>query len=157
MNPRIKYVTGDAAEPQGEGAKLIAHCVSNNGKSYGKGFALQLARKWPQAKRDYKHCAQIGDMFLGRTLTHRVAPSLFVIDLCAQHNLGPTSLQLPYLQHCLEDLTRRAIELNASVHMPRIGCGLAGGKWQDVEPLILAAFNLPLAQFVPVTVYDLPK
>ncbi|CAM5711440.1 hypothetical protein [Streptomyces coeruleorubidus] len=27
-------------------------------------------------------------------------------------------------------------ELGATVHMPRIGCGLAGGKWSRVEPLI---------------------
>jgi hypothetical protein len=26
--------------------------------------------------------------------------------------------------------------LKASVHMPRIGCGLAGGPWQEIEPLI---------------------
>jgi hypothetical protein len=28
------------------------------------------------------------------------------------------------------------LELNASVHLPRIGCGLAGGKWEKIEPLI---------------------
>ena len=25
--------------------------------------------------------------------------------------------------------------LSASVHMPRIGCGLAGGKWEEIEPI----------------------
>jgi len=45
----------------------------------------------------------------------------------------------------------RAIELHASVHMPRIGCGLAGGRWDRIEPLIDTAL---CQRGVPVTVYD---
>ena len=41
--------------------------------------------------------------------------------------------------------------LGASVHMPRIGCGLAGGKWERIEPLIERTL---LARAVPTTVYD---
>jgi hypothetical protein len=37
------------------------------------------------------------------------------------------------------------------VHLPRIGCGLAGGTWKRVEPLIDARL---CARDVPVTVYD---
>lgn len=29
-----------------------------------------------------------------------------------------------------------AIGKNATVHMPRIGCGLAGGTWDKIEPII---------------------
>lgn len=36
--------------------------------------------------------------------------------------------------------------------MPRIGCGLAGGTWDRIEPLI--AHRL-VEQGIPVTVYDL--
>ncbi|MCT2277673.1 hypothetical protein M3G91_08560 [Micromonospora chalcea] len=45
----------------------------------------------------------------------------------------------------------RAEELGASVHMPRIGCGLAGGSWQRIEPLIRQALS---DRGIPVTVYD---
>ena len=38
----------------------------------------------------------------------------------------------------------------AGVHMPRIGCGLAGGKWSDVEPLIVDALSM---RDVDVVVY----
>lgn len=44
-----------------------------------------------------------------------------------------------------------AAELGASVHMPRIGCGLAGGKWSRIEPLIERRLA---GRGVPVTVYD---
>jgi O-acetyl-ADP-ribose deacetylase (regulator of RNase III) len=45
----------------------------------------------------------------------------------------------------------KAAELDASVHMPRIGCGLAGGDWSRVEPLILRRL---VERGVAVTVYD---
>jgi hypothetical protein len=35
--------------------------------------------------------------------------------------------------------------------MPRIGCGLAGGRWEQIEPLIHR--NLT-ARGIAVTVYD---
>jgi hypothetical protein len=35
--------------------------------------------------------------------------------------------------------------------MPRIGCGLAGGKWELIEPIIVRTL---VARGVPVTVYD---
>ena len=37
--------------------------------------------------------------------------------------------------------------------MPRIGCGLAGGTWDKIEPLIQS--NLSDKE-IAVTVYDLP-
>jgi O-acetyl-ADP-ribose deacetylase (regulator of RNase III) len=44
-----------------------------------------------------------------------------------------------------------ARELGASVHMPRIGCGLVGGEWTEVEPLIEQHM---VVAGVPLTVYD---
>jgi hypothetical protein len=35
--------------------------------------------------------------------------------------------------------------------MPRIGCGLAGGNWEEIEPIIEETLG---AQSVPVSVYD---
>ena len=32
----------------------------------------------------------------------------------------------------------RAASEGASVHMPRIGTGLAGGEWSQVEPMLIA-------------------
>ena len=36
----------------------------------------------------------------------------------------------------LEKIAQFASEKLATVHMPRIGCGLAGGSWDKIEPLI---------------------
>jgi O-acetyl-ADP-ribose deacetylase (regulator of RNase III) len=55
------------------------------------------------------------------------------------------------VQRCLTALAGHATRLTASVHMPRIGCGLAGGRWERIEPLIITAL---CAQDIPVAVYD---
>jgi O-acetyl-ADP-ribose deacetylase (regulator of RNase III) len=52
---------------------------------------------------------------------------------------------------CLQKVAVRAAELKASVHMPRIGCGLAGGEWSRIEPFIKEHLCDP---GVSVTVYD---
>jgi hypothetical protein len=41
----------------------------------------------------------------------------------------------------------------AGVHMPRIGCGLAGGTWDKIDPIIQRTL---CDQGVRVIVYDLP-
>ncbi|GAB2849173.1 hypothetical protein GCM10027074_14910 [Streptomyces deserti] len=48
-------------------------------------------------------------------------------------------------------LADRAAEPGASVHLPRTGCGLAGGTWSRVEPLIAGRL---VKRGTPVTVYD---
>jgi hypothetical protein len=37
---------------------------------------------------------------------------------------------------CLEKVTSKAKILNASVHLPRIGYGHAGGKGEFIEPMV---------------------
>jgi hypothetical protein len=37
--------------------------------------------------------------------------------------------------------------------MPRIGTGLSGGDWTEIEPIIEAEL---IGRSIPVTVYDLP-
>lgn len=51
----------------------------------------------------------------------------------------------------MSKVARKATELNASVHMPRIGCGLADGKWEHIEPILLEELA---ANEILTTVYD---
>jgi hypothetical protein len=52
------------------------------------------------------------------------------------------------IAHVCNDLDGR---LSATVHMPRIGCGLAGGRWERIEPLIIASL---CDRDIVATVYD---
>jgi O-acetyl-ADP-ribose deacetylase (regulator of RNase III) len=51
----------------------------------------------------------------------------------------------------MEKVAKKASELNASVHMPRIGCGLAGGKWEHIEPILQKNLS---KENIEVVVYD---
>jgi len=55
------------------------------------------------------------------------------------------------VETALTTVAEHARELDASVHMPRIGCGLAGGRWEEIEPIIGRTL---IKNGVPVTVYD---
>jgi hypothetical protein len=56
------------------------------------------------------------------------------------------------LAQCLSKLAGQ-IDEGTIIHMPRIGCGLAGGNWDQIEPLLEE--HLVMAGF-DVRVHDLP-
>jgi O-acetyl-ADP-ribose deacetylase (regulator of RNase III) len=64
---------------------------------------------------------------------------------------GVPPIRYEAVGECLNTLSEKAAELNASVHMPRIGCGLAGGKWEEIEPLI---HDTLIKKGIDVFVYD---
>jgi O-acetyl-ADP-ribose deacetylase (regulator of RNase III) len=53
----------------------------------------------------------------------------------------------------LRSVAAYTIAHSASIHLPRIGCGLAGGRWEEIEPIISEELS---AAGLAVTVYDLP-
>lgn len=85
-----------------------------------------------------------------------VDDDLWVCNMIGQHKIITNSkriLPIRYeaVEECLEKLSAEALQLNASIHMPRIGCGLAGGKWEEIEPIIERTL---LKNNVEVYVYD---
>ncbi|MFH7594518.1 macro domain-containing protein [Streptomyces racemochromogenes] len=156
MTP-ITIISGDATSPQAKGPKIIAH-VCNDLGGWGKGFVLAISRRWPEPEKDYRawHRGRAGNDFgLGAVRLVRVRPDTWVANMIGQRGMrtGSSGVPIRYdaLERCLTALAGHALELGASVHMPRIGCGLAGGKWSRVEPLISEALS---AKGVAVTVYD---
>jgi O-acetyl-ADP-ribose deacetylase (regulator of RNase III) len=80
---------------------------------------------------------------------------VWVANMIGQHGIRAGSKGVPVrydaIDTALGKVAGKALELGASVHMPRIGCGLAGGKWSRVEPLITERL---VRQGIRVTVYD---
>ena len=68
---------------------------------------------------------------------------------------GPKIIVPPVRYEAIESglgfVRERALADGASVHMPRIGCGLAGGDWARVESIVKATL---VDAGVAVTVYD---
>ncbi|MEV0090743.1 macro domain-containing protein [Streptomyces sp. NPDC050738] len=153
----IEYAQGDATAPLGKGIKVIAHVCNDQG-GWGKGFVLALSRRWPEPEAAYRrwHRERAGNDFgLGAVQYVEVGPYTWVANMVGQHGMRTGSKGVPVryeaIGTALGAVAGRAAELGASVHMPRIGCGLAGGKWSRVEPLIAERL---VARGIPVTVYD---
>lgn len=157
MTP-LMTVRGDATNPLAKGPKVIAHVCNDRG-GWGKGFVLAISRRWAEPEAAYRAWYRGragGNGFgLGGVQLVQVRPDLWVANMVAQHGTKAGSAGPPIrydaLGRALSALGSSALERRASVHMPRIGCGLAGGKWDRVEPLILAELCV---RDVAVTVYD---
>lgn len=158
----IKYLIGDATEPVDTtpGPRIIAH-VCNDLGGWGAGFVLALSAKWPEPEAAYRKLAtrdtEFYNLRLGVTQYVPVNEDLWVVNMVAQHGYrasesNPVPLDYNALAMCLSDLRQRCLTWRASVHMPRIGCGLAGGTWDQVEPVIIEMLS---AYDVPCYVYDL--
>lgn len=156
----LTFLTGDATNPAGNDTRIIAH-VCNNVGGWGRGFVLALTRRWDRPEAAYRAWARDSGrrLPLGKVQMVPVAPQLWVANMVAQHGVARDHRGLPPIRYgalteCLQTLAGHAEAMKASVHMPRIGCGLAGGDWIRVEPLVREHL---CDRGVPVTVYDLPN
>jgi O-acetyl-ADP-ribose deacetylase (regulator of RNase III) len=153
----LTIIKGDATSPQAKGPKIVAH-VCNDLGGWGKGFVLAISRRWPQPERAYRqwHRERSGNDFgLGATQLVQVSHDTWVANMIAQRGIRTGSKGVPIrydaVQRCLTTMVDHAVRLGASVHMPRIGCGLAGGRWERIEPIILATL---CSRDIATTVYD---
>ena len=156
MTP-LRFVKGDATSPQAAGPKVIAH-VCNDIGGWGRGFVLAVSRRWPEPEQDFRRWHRDrarNDFGLGAVRLVQVRPDVWVANMVGQHGIRRGSAGPPIryeaVGQCLSTVGDHALGLGASVHMPRIGCGLAGGKWERMEPLVTAALS---ERDIPVTVYD---
>jgi O-acetyl-ADP-ribose deacetylase (regulator of RNase III) len=156
---KLKYIIGDFLDPVREDPNkwaILAHVVNNKG-AFGAGVALQIAKQFPDAKRHYKEWTHSITFKLGAVeFTIVETEHLVIAHLCAQDGLpdeyNPTPLRYGALKDCIVKLGTSAAEMNAEVHMPKIGCGYARGKW----PLVVPFLEKWIPDTIPVTVYFKP-
>jgi O-acetyl-ADP-ribose deacetylase (regulator of RNase III) len=135
----IQYLTGDATRPVGNGNRIIAHVCNDVGK-WGKGFVLAISKLWPEPQAEFLDLHSRQSLKLGAVQLVRVEKSVWVANMVAQRDVRTRGCVPPIrydaLEKCLGELGFHAHQFQASIHMPRIGCGLAGGKWEKVQSLI---------------------
>jgi O-acetyl-ADP-ribose deacetylase (regulator of RNase III) len=173
----LHYLHGDATHPQGEGTKLIVHVVNTKG-GWGRGFVCALSRRWPYPEEAYREWYrrrsevrfELGDIQMvavWRSFPEEGINNTWVVNMLAQEGYGrgnisqhrtsePDStppIRYEALRQCLHKVAvyAKAFRTPASIHAPRIGCGLAGGSWDKVEPIILETLG-----GLDVYVYDYP-
>lgn len=140
--PNITYLKGDATRPQGTGNKILCH-VCNDAGHWKKGFVVAVSKRWKEPEKEFRRWARerdTNDFALGAVQFVQVEPDLCVANVLAQRGTrarkdGPL-IRYEALREGLRKVRDKALELSAAVHMPRIGCGLAGGKWSEIEPMI---------------------
>ena len=152
----LQYIVGDATCPQGEGNKMILHICNDIG-GWGRGFVVALSTRWKAPEEKYLAWAAHGtDFSLGRVQFVQVTKEITVANMIAQHDIvaqgGVPPIRYQALEQCLTRVAARAKAESFSIHMPRIGSGLAGGDWERIEGMIQK--NL-VEKGLSVTVYDL--
>lgn len=156
MKTQIKYKNGDATAPISPKSKIIVHICNDIG-GWGRGFVLAVSKRWAEPEKKYKEWFASKEGFaLGEIQFVQVEPDLWVANLIGQHTIykdkdGNPPIRYEAVLSGLEKLTQFALKNEAEVFMPRIGCGLAGGTWDKIEPLIASTL---LENEVEVTVYD---
>ncbi len=166
----ITYLKGDATYPEFSGMKLLPHVCNDSGK-WGRGYVLALSKRWDRPERFYRMWHQ--DFLqselrsvapgkeiltpltfgLGEVQFVQVEDDIYVANMVAQVGYGMRNgipLRYSALEQCLDKVAVFAKALNASVSMPRIGAGLAGGDWTRIEPIISKSLNS-----VNTYIYDL--
>lgn len=112
---------------------VIAHIVNNDGK-WGAGFTKALNKFSPKPREVY---LAGGKKVLG---THEVVDvgNVAVVNMVAQNGVrqyySDQVVNYVALEICLKELDK--IAAGKILLMPKIGCGLGGGDFKIIQPMI---------------------
>ena len=121
---------------------------------------MAITKRWKQPEQQYRQWFKSNDKFsLGQVQFVQVEKELWVANLIGQHKInkdenGNAPIRYEAILEGLEKVAQFAIDKKATIHMPRIGCGLAGGTWDKIEPLINKSL---LENELETYVYDFSK
>lgn len=154
----VSFHIGDATDPVGPAPRIIAHGCNDLGL-WGRGFVLAVSARWPRARDEYLRWSSRGSGFeLGAVQFVEVSQGTTVANMVTQQGIrsarGVPPIRYGALRQALNTVADAALAAGASVHMPRVGCGLAGGTWDQVGPLVDAEL---CARGVLVVVYDIAE
>lgn len=161
--PNLQFVTSDLLDvPRADTPVIFAHVVSDAAHRWSyRGVAGTLARAYPdfaQAFRSWSIASpenlKLGNVhYVERAVGGREVGSA---SLVAQEGFGGAGPLLRYdaLDKSLDELARLAISRGAAVHLPRLGVGQAGGRWDFVEAAIVQRLT---GRGINVTVHTRPN
>jgi len=165
MKP-LNYMIGDATNPVGDGQKVIAHICNDLGK-WGRGFVTALSKKWKNPEHMYrawwhnsKNQESYKEFKLGNIQFVKVDHDIHVVNMIAQKGINKKNdikdrIDYKALMECLIRIKGTIILSEGfTVHMPKIGSGLAGGDWNKIEEMIE---DILCADDIEVFVYQLEK
>jgi len=160
----INYVVGDVTNPIGDDKRIIVH-VCNDIGAWGAGFVLALSKKWPGVEAAYRKSFKSDTPpVLGDVGFVKAEDEIYVINLIGQHRIkksqdGKPPIRYDAIQSGLQKIANAIHDANDkghqfSVHLPKIGAGLAGGDWKRIAKIIKEEL---VDKGIDVTVYELPN
>jgi O-acetyl-ADP-ribose deacetylase (regulator of RNase III) len=157
MEIMIRIGKGNLLEADVEALVNTVNCVG----VMGKGIALQFKRAFPLNFKQYKDACNAGEVQPGRMLLTKVSDEQFpkyIINFpTKRHWKGKSNLDdiRSGLLALVDEVKKNDIR---SIALPPLGCGNGGLDWQDVEPLIQAAFaTLPNVEAIIFPPTDAPQ
>lgn len=143
---KINYITGDATQPQENGKKVIAHVCNDIGK-WGAGFVIALSKKWKEPETRYRS-TPVDSLKLGLVQFIRVQEEIIVANMVAQHGVRSNDNKQPLkydaLMIALKEVNDFCEKEECTLHMPKIGAGLAGGDWSIIKDIIEDNVQVPV-------------
>ena len=125
------------------GADALVNTVNTAGVM-GKGIALQFKQAYPGNFRAYAAACRRGDIVPGRMFvweTGQMGSPRFIVNFPTKRHWRDGS-RIGDIRDGLLDLAKVIGEYGVtSIAIPPLGCGLGGLRWEDVQPLIVAALG----------------
>jgi O-acetyl-ADP-ribose deacetylase (regulator of RNase III) len=124
---------------------VICHQVNCMGVM-GAGLAKQIKEKYPQVYKRYRQAYYEGELQLGHVVFADTGNGVLVANICGQWDYGKNVAQVYTSYDALRTGIQRVHILSTKLGIPAyvphgIGCGLAGGDWSKVNPILQV--NLP--------------
>lgn len=139
----ITYLKGDATEPWSTNPVILCHICNDMGY-WGKGFVKALSKKWKKPEEAYRKWASKDNVLpLGEVQFVSVTDSITVANIIGQHDIQPNDKGEPPIRYWavrkgLEIIRMYALScpVKPTIHMPKMGSGLAGGDWKDIAVIV---------------------
>ena len=147
----MKYVKGDLIKLALSGEFDVITHGCNCFCTFGAGIAKQIKQHFPEAyKQDL--LTKSGDRKkLGTCTAATTKNNLIIVNSYIQYDYSSTKICVNYnsVRDCMKYISENFKEKR--IGMPKIGCGLAGGKWYIVEKIIeeeLTNMDITVVEYV---------
>ncbi len=124
-------------------AEALVNTVNTVGVM-GRGIALQFRKAFPENFNAYEIACKADQVRPGKMFVYdlnRLYNPRFIINFPTKRHWKNKS-RIEDIQAGLEDLVNVVQEQQIrSIAIPPLGCGLGGLQWEEVRPLIIAAFQ----------------
>jgi O-acetyl-ADP-ribose deacetylase (regulator of RNase III) len=155
---KLKEVDGDLIDLAMKGEFDVIIHGANCHHIMGAGIAGQIAKVFPEAyeadKKTELGPSKLGDYSLARIVDKEQDLDITIINAYTQ-NLPGRNLDYGALEEALNKIDNIYNEEVGKVRIgiPEIGCGIAGGEWEEVKKIIENAFvghDITVVHFKPV-------